>query len=147
MVLHRSAAMLEALRSADRAAARCGLGPIAATRCVPTPRARWCRNGLWPWVCAIHQGCTPQLTGLDGFLCPATPRATTWPGGCTPVARPRAIWSFRPTGRRPSRHAGDWGGKAEYSSDLPEQATPQRQTWPRHGVAQSFAIGQGLVQP
>mgnify|MGYP001157939340 FL=1 len=69
-VLHRSAAMLEALRSTT--------APLRDADSAESLQPAACRNALRAlvpqWFVAVglctHQGCTPQLTGLDGFLCP-----------------------------------------------------------------------------
>lgn len=69
-VLHRNAAMLEALGSATV--------PLRDADSVQSLQPAACRNALRAlvpqWFVAVglctHQGCTPQLTGLDGFLCP-----------------------------------------------------------------------------
>jgi ubiquinol-cytochrome c reductase iron-sulfur subunit len=69
-VLHRSAAMLEALGN--------GTAPLRDAESVESLQPATCRNAtralLPQWFVAVglctHQGCTPQLTGLDGFLCP-----------------------------------------------------------------------------
>lgn len=69
-VLHRSPAMLEALRTTQL--------PLRDAGSVESLQPAACRNvtrALVPqWFVAVglctHQGCTPQLTGMDGFLCP-----------------------------------------------------------------------------
>lgn len=69
-VLHRSTAMLEALRATK--------SPLRDPDSTHSLQPAACRNALRAlvpqWFVAIglctHQGCTPTLSGMDGFLCP-----------------------------------------------------------------------------